>query len=342
MKVSLLIPSVSKNVKYQQRITQNIKELFGSRDDIEMLMSINDELSLSGQYNKLVKDSTGDVVVLLHDDMILHRNFVDEIKKHISERTILTYTRVEPPIFYDQYAGKVIYDCGRDIEDFDEDKFRKMGLSYDLIDGGSQLFFACYRKDYIGLDDETYKLFCEDDDLHLRYNILGYEKKVCSAMVYHFVSKTSRVGSYQQVEMSSNRNFIRKWSFRKSIYNKKMNITFKVKNCTMDLLRFLEPFSYNIHTDLPPEALQTYIQSEVNFTKFDLKNKLKKYDEQIKTDDVNAVVEFDLKYLTQDSVEIIQSLSDIIYETNDTGRFEVSCFNINILSSSPKSVKYIV
>lgn len=341
MKISLLIPSVSKNTKYNQRLLKNIDELFGKREDVETLLSVNDDLSLGGQYNKLVNDATGDVVVLLHDDMILHPNFIDEIQKNISEKRILTYTRIEPPIYNDTYPGKVIADYGRDIEDFKEEDFRKVRLSSNLVDGGSQLFFACYKKDYIGLDSDTYRLFCEDDDIHMRYDILGYEKKVCTAMVYHFVSKTSRTGSYQAIEMSSNRNFIRKWSFRRSMYKKKMNTVFKIKNCSKESLVFFEPFSYMIQTDLSKQEVESYLSMEREMTSFDISSKILFGTDEIPIENVNAVIEFDFNEVTNESVEIIQSLSDIIHETNDTGTYEVDCFKIKILSPTPQDVKYI-
>ena len=44
-------------------------------------------------------------------------------------------------------------------------------------------------------------MFCEDDDLHLRYKLAGFEHKVSSAHVYHFVSKTSRsTRDYQKID----------------------------------------------------------------------------------------------------------------------------------------------
>src|SRR6056300_1591693 len=85
------------------------------------------------------------------------------------------------------------------------------------------------KEDYIGIDGYTFEKFCEDDDLHLRYKLAGFEHKVSSAHVYHFVSKTSRIGKYQNIEAKSNINFVKKWGFRQShfnvVYNKKLIVT---------------------------------------------------------------------------------------------------------------------
>ncbi len=64
-------------------------------------------------------------------------------------------------------------------------------------------------EDYIGIDGYTFKLFCEDDDFHLRCDIAGLERKVSPAQVYHFVSKTSRTtADYQHIEHNSNISLI--------------------------------------------------------------------------------------------------------------------------------------
>ena len=337
--ISLLIPSTGKNEVYANNIRDNISELYSDRvDEFEILISVNDKLTLSQHYNELVKNANGDIIVLLHDDMVLHKNFLDTIKQNIKPKRILTYTRVEPPIYNDEYPGKIIKNFGYELVDFKNEEFQKMNLPDDLIDGGSQLFFACYKNDYIGLDGITYNLFCEDDDIHLRYKILGYEKKVCSAMVYHFVSKTSRTGEYQTIEMNSNRNFIRKWSFRRSTHNKKMNNVFRIKNCNLKLLSYLEPFSYRIYTDLPNDEVDRYIRYEQVTTSFNLKTKIFNYQDNIDTGLVNSVIDLDANSLSEEIFNIPQLLSDILVETSDTGQYEIDCFKVNVLSTKPQEI----
>jgi hypothetical protein len=138
--------------------------------------------------------------------------FVEMMDKHIKPGRITTYTRVEPPVYPDTYPGKLIYDCGYDLKSFNSNKWETCSLEESIIDGGSQLFFGCMKSDYIGIDGFTFKMFCEDDDIHLRYKILGFEKKVSSAYVYHFVSKTSRTfEESRQIEQKSQQAFKEKW-----------------------------------------------------------------------------------------------------------------------------------
>ena len=119
---------------------------------------------------------------------------------------------------------------------FNKDKFFNFNIEdTTLLDGGEERFFGCMKEDYLGIDGYIFKLFCEDDDIHLRHKIAGYEQKVSSAHVYHFISKTSRVGNYQGVEMESNKKFVQKWGFRKSEYNVVYNKKCIIKNCNNDL-----------------------------------------------------------------------------------------------------------
>lgn len=209
---SLIIPATSKHKKYTDNIISNINKLYPNRDKVELIVEINDDVSLGINYNNAVARATGEKIILLHNDMVLKPGFVETMNKHISKGRITTYTRIEPPIFPNTYPGKLIYDCGSDLENFDEDKWLNCSIDECMEDGGSQLFFGCMKEDYIGIDGYTFKMFCEDDDLHLRYKIAGFEKKVSSAHVYHFVSKTSRsLKNSKEIEHQSNIAFKNKW-----------------------------------------------------------------------------------------------------------------------------------
>lgn len=210
--ISLVIPQTSDNPDYTQALLDNIEELYGNREDIEVIVETNDEVSLGTNYNNAVRKANGEKIILLHNDMLLSPGFVETMDKHISKGKVTSYTRVEPPIYMDTYPGKVIYDCGDNLETFDKEKWDQFNIPEQITQGGSQLFFGCLKEDYIGIDGYTFYRFREDDDLHLRYRILGFEHIVSSAHVYHFVSKTVRKeDSYKQVEATSHKAFQDKW-----------------------------------------------------------------------------------------------------------------------------------
>jgi hypothetical protein len=324
--ISLIIPTTSENKEYTDNLILNIKSLYG--DTVEIIVEENDNITLGQNYNNAVSKAKGEKIILLHNDMVISPGFIETMDKHIQKGRITTYTRIEPPIYVDEYPGKKIIDCGKDLVTFNKNKFDDIHLSESLIDGGSQLFFGCLKKDYIGIDGYNFKKFCEDDDIHLRYKILGFEHKVSSAHIYHFVSKTSRVGDYNPIEIQSNKNFIRKWGFRNSNYNKKYDIGFIIKNCNQQFLQALEPWCSTIYVDCD---YKEYINKEQLNTKFDLWERIRPYNNEKQN---YILIDFDAKYFTQNSFNIIQNLSDIISESGEIGEFELDCFKITIVNLS--------
>ena len=288
--ISLIIPTNKTNSNYTKYLVNNIREIY---PDVEIVIEENDDVTLGVNYNNAVAKATSDKIILLHNDMVIKPGFIETMDKHITKNRITTYTRVEPPIFTDTYPGKVLSDYGSDLNTFNKQKFLDFNVEENLIDGGSQLFFGCMKEDYIGIDGYTFKMFCEDDDLHLRYKIAGFEHKVSSAHVYHFVSKTSRVGEYQSIEQQSNINFIKKWGFRDSQYNVVYKKSIKINNPTPQLEQILEPW-FNGGQDI------------------------------IVTIDGNNFIQQDFQY--------IQQLNDIIKESGEIGEFKLGNLVIKINS----------
>jgi len=330
--ISLIIPVTTSNLNYTNNIVRNIRDLYPNEEEVEIILETNDNVSLGINYNNAVARAKGEKIILLHNDMVLSKGFIETMDKHISKRTITTYTRIEPPIYPDIYPGKVIKDCGSDLGTFDENLFNQIQLEESLIDGGSQLFFGCYKEDYIGIDGYTFKKFCEDDDLHLRYQLAGFEHKVSSAYVYHFVSKTSRVGDYNHIEKNSNRDFIRKWGSRKP--SVKYNIAYVVKNCQLPVLDTFELFCDRIYVNerLSIGRLWDYVELEQENTSFDLSKRVYTIEHNDPILENDIVVEFDYLKFSPEAWEILQQLPNIIKENGEVGTFELDIFTITINS----------
>jgi GT2 family glycosyltransferase len=296
--ISLIIPATTSNQHYTDFAVQQIRELYPNENEVEIVVEVNDNVTLGINFNNAVAKAKGEVVVLMHNDMVPHPGFVETILKHITRKTVLVYHRIEPPIYTDEYPGKSIFDCGRDIENFNKNAFFEYSAEDILIDGGSQLFFAVYKEDYLDIDGYTFKKFCEDDDVHLRYKIAGYDCKVANgAMVYHFVSKTSRADNYQEVEMLSNLAYIKKWGFRVSKYNKVYKKAYVIKGTvTPDLTNALDLF----FTSTPDEA--------------------------------NVVAEINTSTFTQQDYTFLTQLNDIVAENGDIGTFELGNVKITVKS----------
>ena len=330
--ISLIIPTTTKNRNYTDNIVNNIRSIYPDELQVEIIVEQNDNVTLGINYNNAVARATGDKIILLHNDMIVKAGFIEQMDRDIAKNRITTYTRVEPPIFTDTYPGKVLLDCGTDLESFNSDKFNQYTIKSELQNGGSQLFFGCMREDYIGIDGYTFKMFCEDDDLHKRYKMAGFEHKVSSAHVYHFVSKTSRSSSdYQQIEQSSNRNFIRKWGARQDA--PKYNIAFKVANCNMTLLQTLEPWCDRIYIDdSMQEFIDHYIDMEQPNTKFDLDKRVFCIGYNDPDNENDIVVSVDATRFTEQDFMYIQQLPLIIQNSGESGEFKLGNLHINIVS----------
>ena len=306
--ISLVIPASTRTREYTDVLIKNIEEIYPNRDKVEIILQEDDSLTMGNNYNRAVERANGEKIILLHNDMILKPGFVEEMDKHIVKNRITTYTRVEPPIYTDTYPGKILLDCGSDLKTFNKKKFEEFKVEESLVDGGTQLFFGCFKEDYIGIDGDTYKLFCEDDDFHLRCTIAGFERKVSSASVYHFVSKTSRTTKdYQQIESLSNAAFIKKWGFRNSQYNKVYKTCYISIGNNPGLSSFLNTFS----TSTLEEA--------------------------------NIIVEVNSNLFNQQDQGYVMQLSDIIYENGEVGTFELGNLQIQVksLESFEKDLIYL-
>jgi glycosyltransferase involved in cell wall biosynthesis len=351
--ITFVIP-VLNNFKYTKYIYDNIRSYYlqdeiiitdgGSTDEtIEHFKNLKDNnlnLIENGPCNSCVNINTGilaaknEIVAFIHNDMFIPPNFKEKLLQDISKNKITSYTRIEPPIFPGNLPGKVILDFGNGIEDFKVDEFIDYCSKYNIKDtGGSQLFIAFYKQDYIELDELTYnppQMFCADDDLHLRFNLRGFEKVVSDACVYHFVSKSTRTApDSKQRELNSNRNFVRKWGFRQSKYSQKYNVAFVIKNCNFELLSTLEPWCDTIYTDDEMGVLETmYYEREQPNTTTDLKSKIKVTKYSTPKEDI--ILEFDGHQFNQNSFSIIHQLSDIITESGEIGTFELDIFKITI------------
>jgi hypothetical protein len=303
--ISLIIPTIGTNSDYTDNLINNIRDLYPNENEVEIVLHIDDTVTLGINYNNAVAKAKGDKIILLHNDMAIKPGFIETMDKHIQKGRITTYTRIEPPIYNDTYPGKVILDCGDDLKAFNKDKFNNFNIEESLVDGGSQLFFGCMKEDYIGIDGYTFKMFCEDDDLHLRYKLANFEHKVSSAHVYHFVSKTSRAKTdYKEIESESNMNFVKKWGFRKSIYNTCYKKSYSLINPNPQLENILEPW-FNRGGDI--------------------------------------IVYIDGKTFNEYDYQIIQQLNDIIAENGDIGEFELGNLKviINSLDSYEKDLIYL-
>jgi hypothetical protein len=109
----------------------------------------------------------------------------------------------------------------------------------------------------------------------------------------------------------------------------KYNIAIRVENCTIDLLRILEPWCDRIYSDA---EWMKYITLEQPNTKFDLRKRCHSLTDLDRYDYDNIVIEIDGKRFTQQDLEIIQNLSAIVQDSGEIGTFTLGNLKITIIS----------
>jgi len=252
-------------------------------------------------YDRLINEvATNDVAMIYHADMYLCPGALDAIEREIEEKTIVSLTRIEPPLHPDG-PEKVLLDGGVEPEEMKEQEileYVKNNSDSSKITEGIFAPWAFYRKDFqeIGGHDPLYAPQSkEDSDIFNRFQLNGIKfKQVWDGFVYHMTCRGSRRNTLDKAKniyedspewlaqnMRSTRNFIRKWGhmvmhdrLMKPIVPPKYNIELRVFNATFHLLQTLEPWGDNIYVDLDQDTIYKYIKEEQKNTIIPLDNRI--------------------------------------------------------------------
>ena len=95
------------------------------KDEYNLKYIVNDTGKLYGigkAYDKCVEESTTDIFMIFHADMYLCPNSDVQIDKHIKEGTVVSLTRIEPPL-HPEGPEKIVKDFGIEPEEFDQGKW---------------------------------------------------------------------------------------------------------------------------------------------------------------------------------------------------------------------------
>ena len=306
-------------------------------------------------YDRLVNEvATSDVAMIYHADMYLCPGALDSIEQLIRPGTIVSLTRIEPPL-HPPGPEKVFIDWGAtEPEDFDEEKFLSW-FKNDLVKKGPTegIFapWAFYRKDFqeIGGHDPLYAPQSkEDTDIFNRFQLNGIKfLQTWEGYVYHMTCRGSRFNpllttpgqnsnEWEEQNVRSTRNFLRKWghfckhdAMLKPIIPPKYDIGFEIHNCNSELLTVLEPWCSTILIDDEMQVLTShYIDQEQKNTQYDLSERIKTVPQQTLGNEI--VVKIDRVTFNNEDFQIIQQLSEIIQESGELGEFELGNLHIKI------------
>jgi glycosyltransferase involved in cell wall biosynthesis len=373
--VALIVPSYN-NLRHLKNLYESIK-----RHAPECKIQFLDDASTDGTYEWLKEISLKDemvyephstsirvghtqlydvgislvkeeVVGILHADMIVGPNYIQNLLKHLKPKTVVCGTRVEPPL-HPAGQEKEIMDFGMDFDDLNTKAFDEYVLKQQKINEGKVTYgmfapWIIYKKDFISMHghDALFLPFpYEDSDIFQRWMLSNYQLiQSRDAYVYHLTCRGHRwneqVGKdddyFKAASHRAGRNYLRKWGswiqndeYHHPIITPKYSIGLKLLNC-QDLMHIqaLEPRFEQIRIDYD---CGTYIESEQENTPYDLTEKFKSLDVPLTTE---VEVTFDLKKINQDSINALFNIQNYILrkqlESEEPTEFEIGEIKVKI------------
>ena len=301
-------------------------------------------------YDEGMRQATNEIIGILHSDMVIGPNYLENMLKHLERGKVVCATRIEPPI-HPPGLEKIVMDFGMDHNDLKLIEFEsfckeKQTEFKDTTTKGIFAPWILYKEDHlsIGGHDQTFAPYgYEDSDIFNRWILAGYEMvQSRDAFVYHLTCRGHRwnkgVGivndDYESTMNRCRRDFIRKWGdwikndeYQHPIINPKYNIGFRVKDCNDQLLASLEPWCSRIYSDAD---WKSYIEVEQANTKFNLAKRCHSLTGTDKNDYDDILVEIDSKTFDRDDFQILQLLAGVIAEGGEVGEFELGNMKITI------------
>ena len=307
-------------------------------------------------YDRLINEiATNDICMIYHADMYLCPGALDAIESELKEKTIVSLTRIEPPLHPDG-PEKILKDFGVEPEEFNENgllEFLDSRVPNDDVTEGIFAPWAFWKSDFqeIGGHDPLYAPQSkEDSDIFNRFQLNGVKfTQTWHGCVYHMTCRGSRRNTVDKAKniyedspewlaqnQRSTRNFIRKWgsmvmhdSLMKPIIPPKYDIGFQVKGGNSQLLEILEPWCSTILLDDEMQIITShYLDKEQPNTVINLKNKIKSTPiDSLKNE---IIVTIDSTAFNNNDYNVIQQLPQIIKDSGEIGKFELGNLKINI------------
>ena len=299
-------------------------------------------------YDRLVNEvATNDICMIYHADMYLCPEALNAVEKYLTDKTIVSLTRIEPPLHPDG-PEKILQDFGIEPEEFNEDglfAYLQATNSEREVKTTEGIFapWAFYKKDFqeIGGHDPIFAPQSkEDTDIFNRFQLNGIKFiQTWEGCVYHMTCRGSRFADgakrnptgevfmknretdeWLKQNQKSTREFLRKWghyckhdSLMKPIIPPKYDIGIILDNNNVDLLYALEPWCSNIYCGVGIDLRQNYITKEQPNTSFDLTKRVLPFSNE-KNNEILITIG---NTFTQNDFNYIQQLSEILEDSGE-------------------------
>lgn len=319
-----------------------------------------DRLGHTILYDKLINDvATHDVAMIWHADMYLMPGALDAIESRIKKDTIVSLTRIEPPL-HPPGPEKVVMPFGTEPENFQEDKLLEWFNSKDFNQYRTKIAtegifapWAFFRSTFqlIGGHDPMYAPQSkEDSDIFNRFQLQGIKfVQTWDGYVYHMTSRGSRFNpslttpgtnskEWNEQNLRSSRNFIRKWGsfvahdqYLKPIIPHKYNMGLHLTDIAsrIDLVSALEPYYDTMWID-NNDLVNAYIAAESkNLRYMDLSERVLYGD----PDDRNQIlITASTKTIGRTQIEYLAGMPEIISANQlETGEsYDLGGITVNV------------
>ena len=183
--LKLAIDSIKKNSFYDNEIFVYVdRDEDGTTEWLKqkgISYILNEDKNCKGigyAYDTLFKHSKTDLVMAFHADMVLGKNADFNMVKHHTKGTIVSATRIEPPL-HPPGPEKIVHNFGMWPEDFMWEEFNKFvdDQSEKNKERTTRSIFAPWlidRRYHLGHDPIFLSVF-EDTDLFRRFVLAGYK-----------------------------------------------------------------------------------------------------------------------------------------------------------------------
>jgi len=303
-------------------------------------------------YDKGIDMATNEIVGILHADMILGPNYIENMLKHLTKGKVVCATRIEPPL-HPEGKEKIIRDFGMDFDTLNIKAFEQFvsEAQIEFKDQTTKGMFApwiLYKSDFqaIGGHDPLFAPFpYEDSDIFQRWILAGYELiQSRDAFVYHLTCRGHRwneqIGKdddyYKIVSQRAAKNYLRKWGswiqndeYQFPIILPKYNIAYVVKNCPGQLLSNLEPWCDRIYIE-NQGIVDIYIDREQENTSYELNKRVFSLTNNNPKLENDIIIEFDANQLNQQNFQLLTQMPSIIKDSGEVGEFEIDIFKMMI------------
>ena len=349
--------------------TDGTQEWIDNLNDKDLIVHHNpgpDRIGIVGMFDKGIEMARTEIIFAFHADMVAAPKLDENILKHLKPKTVVTATRVEPPL-HPPGREKITmnFHNGKEAEvnTFDHEYFidwcNNIGLKDTKTTEGIFAPWCMYKEDFLAVGGHD-ELFApqskEDSDLFNRFYLSGYKLiQPWDALVYHFTSRGSRFNKHaggaagkdssewKYTTTKNGRNFVRKWGhfvkhddLMKPIIPPKYDIGIILGKNDIKLLTALEPWCNNIYCD--SNLRQHYITTEQSNTIMNLSQRVLPYDNEKNNGILITIHEFKI---TEQDIQYITQLSEILSNDNELeiGSFELGNLSVEIFNTETEIIK---